>query len=230
MTGIQNRTQEDHKKDKLALYHWLLGRNFAVAAYALDYASKYHNQLRKNNLTPEFNHQVMIGQYIRTLNAYLTYPEETFAAIFLHDICEDYDISYNDLKDQFTKVVQECAPIYKREGLSTFNVDLMIQAVQKLTKKYQGSKLTDETYFKQMVDCPIASLAKGADRVHNLASMGEVFTKEKKESYLKITADFILPMIKEAQKKFPQQNHAFENIKLMLKVQIDMVKNEIKSP
>jgi hypothetical protein len=35
-------------------------------------------------------------------------------------------------------------------------------------------------YYAKMIDCPITSLAKGFDRVHNLMSMLGGFTVEKK--------------------------------------------------
>lgn len=222
------RAIQDHHKDFLAIKHWLLGRNYAIASYALELASQYHTHTRKDG-TYELNHQCMIAAYVRSLNAYLTYPEETFAAVFLHDLPEDHPVTFEQIREIFRDKIKSCERAYKKEGLEEFNLNKMMSAVRHLTKVVKGKKLTNEEYFKPMEEDEIASVVKGADRIHNLLSMGEAFSLEKKKSYIQETEDFILPMIKQAQKNFPHQNNAYENEKLVLKTQINIIELSFKS-
>jgi hypothetical protein len=50
-----------------------------------------------------------------------------------------------------------------------------------------------------------------------------VFTIEKQRDYIQETQDYILPALKEARRRFPRQEPAYENIKHMLKSQIELL-------
>lgn len=222
MSYFSPRDQEEHKKDRLAVYHWLLGRNYALACFASTYASSFSkNNKRKDNITPEFNHQVSIAMLMRTLNSYLEYPEETFVATFLHDVCEDYPVSYLEVRKVLEDKLSSFENIYKRENLRVPNIDLIMQALKNLNKKENGLKIDDQTYYDNMIKCPISSIVKGGDRVHNQSTMVNTFTPKKQKDYLKVTVNHTLRMVKEAQKQFPSQNHAYENIKFLLKMQVE---------
>lgn len=68
---------------------------------------------------------------------------------------------------------------------------------------------------------PIASLAKGIDRMHNHQSMHGVFSAEKQKSCIEETETYILPMLHVARNQFPQQEAAYQNIKHVLQTQIE---------
>ncbi len=75
-----------------------------------------------------------------------------------------------------------------------------------------------------MATDPIASIGKGGDRMHNLQSMIGVFTKDKQKNYVTEAENKIIPMLKLARRNFPQQELAYENIKLVLNTQMQLIK------
>ena len=228
MTHISPRNLDTHKKDVIAIRNWLHGRNFGMASFALEYASRYHTNKRKDQLTPEFNHMIIIASYLRTLSDGFSFREETLALAFLHDLPEDYDISFEKIESDFKKEWEIQEKVYSRENLESFNVSRMMTALRLLTKKYNKTVTPPDVYFPAMENDPIASIVKGVDRIHNFATCGSVFSDVKKQSYIKETELFILPMIKQAQRNYPQQNNVYENIKLVLKMQMDLIECGIK--
>lgn len=217
------RVLEDHKKDIVSLRHWLLGKGYHMALFIMDYAMHHHDGKRKDG-TPEFNHQVSQCHYMRTLCDYLLFAEETFAAIFLHDLTEDKPVSYEELEALLKEKNKTLAKVYKREEREPFNVERLMTAVKHLTKVYKGVKMDTQEYFDNMVNNEIASVVKGGDRIHNITSMGAAFSKEKQEKYVVETETYILPMLKQAQRNNPHQNNVYENEKLVLKTQLNIIK------
>jgi (p)ppGpp synthase/HD superfamily hydrolase len=199
----------DYQKLFIAMRYWLLGMaendsRYVLPLNALEYAKNIHIGYRKDGKTPEFQHQLEIVHYLRTLYKGLMYAPETMAAAFLHDVPEDYDISFEELEKLFGEKVTN--------------------AVQLLTKKYRGESKEIEQYFDEMAHCPIASIIKGADRINNHQSMHPVFTDKKQQSYIEETETYIIPMLKKARHLHVQQEFIYENIKFVLKSQMMFVK------
>jgi (p)ppGpp synthase/HD superfamily hydrolase len=191
-------------KQIVALRYWCLGRGWLTASKALEFAKSFHTGTRKDGVTPEFSHQVYIASLVRTFYNHLMHPEETLAATFLHDVCEDYDVSFDEIENLFGPMVRE--------------------AVNRLTKKFRSDTISPERYYKDMRNDPIASIVKGCDRIHNIQTMQSAFDRDKQERYITETETLVLPMLKEARHKFPQQEPAYENTKLILKNQIQLIK------
>jgi (p)ppGpp synthase/HD superfamily hydrolase len=192
-----------YEKHSVAMRYWLLGKEYFTALKALEYASGLHTGVRKDGTTREFAHQLSIGRYVRSLAAVLQHPEETLAAVFLHDVSEDYGVSLEELTDRFAPPVAN--------------------AVWALTRKYRGTRTPDERYFAEVAMHPIASIVKGADRIHNVQTMLGVFTIEKQRSYVQDTEQHVLPMLKQARRQFPRQEAAYENLQHMLVSQIELL-------
>jgi len=197
-----------HEKSKIALYYWMIGKSYTDGAKALSFAEKHHTGMRKDGVTPEISHMLSIANHIRTLTESLLFPEITLIAGLLHDTPEDCPVSFEEIEARFGQRATV--------------------AIKKLTKKYQGMKLTPEEYYSQMSDCPIASIVKGIDRSHNFQTMNGVFTEEKKKQYIKECQDYLLPMLKQARKNFPEQELAYENVKQMLLRQIDLIEYSMR--
>lgn len=196
-----------YEKAFISLRYWMLGRQMHVALCALEMAAKFHTGTRKDGVTPEYYHQLSIAQYIRTLmpnEMAMLRPEATLAAACLHDLCEDYDVGFKEIHSVFGPEICE--------------------AVRLLTKKHRGEKIPIETYYSQISKHAIASIVKGADRINNLGSMVDVFTREKQEAYIVETEQYILPMLKDARRTFSEQEPAYMNIKFMLTSQISMIR------
>lgn len=194
---------EDHQKSFISVRYWLQGRAWHTALEALEFAHAFHLGKRKDGVTPEFQHQLSIVYFVRTLENHLMFPEETIAACCLHDTPEDADIGFEEVSAKFGSKISD--------------------AVKLLTKKHRGYKKPTDVYYREIADCEIASVVKGADRVNNIQTMIGVFTLAKQEEYIRETADYVLPMLKAARRKHTRQEPAYENIKIMLQNQIALI-------
>ena len=203
------------QKSAIALRYWLQGmaeaearhpdgRNWFLALEAMKFASQHHTGFRKDGVTPEFHHQIGIANYIRTLHHWLIHPVETICVALLHDVSEDYGVSREEIRQRFG--------------------DLVADAVWRMTKEFGGTRRDDVLLFQEMARCPIASVAKGADRNYNLQSMVGVFSPTKQISYVAEADELFLPMLKEARSNFRRQEGAYENIKLVMQSQMTLIR------
>lgn len=158
-------------KREISLRYWLQGAGYFKALEALEFARNIHIGVRKDGVTPEFDHRLSIGQYVRTLFPGLTYPEDTMATVFLHDVREDYDVEAEVIESKFGLVVS--------------------QAVEAMTKEFRKVKKDPAWTFRDISENEIASIAKGAGRVHNFSSMVGVFSIPKQKEYIKEGKEFL---------------------------------------
>lgn len=200
------------QKRKMVLRQQLIGAEMFEALAAMEFANRYHTGVRKNGIDPEFDHQISIALYVMTVHD-LIYREETIATIMCHDVKEDFGVTDDEILTVFRD---------KDFG------HRVVAAVDCMTKKWRGEHRDENALFARMADNPIASIAKGADRIHNLQSMIGVFTKEKQLNYIAFAQEMILPMLKKARRNFPHQVRAYENIKFVLNSQIELIKFSLK--
>jgi (p)ppGpp synthase/HD superfamily hydrolase len=193
----------DHKSF-IAMRFWLLGKEMHTALSAMEFAAKFHTGFRKDGVTPEFYHQISIANYLRTFVNTISYPEETLVAAFLHDVCEDYDVGFDEISSKF--------------GLT------ISTAVVFLTKQYRGVKIPPEAYYRQISNNAIASLVKGGDRINNIQTMVGVFDLKKQQEYIEETEKLVLPMLKSARRQFTKQENIYINSKFMLESQITLIR------
>lgn len=192
--------KQDFAKMKIVIRYWLLGKGYYKAVEAMDFAESFHTGKRKDG-EHEFSHQVRIANYLRAFDSLMDYPEETFCAVWLHDVPEDYDVSIEVIREMFG--------------------DIVANAVFLLSKVIEGNKIGNEVYYAQMVnskspECQVASLGKVADRLDNLMTMLGGFDSAKQMSYLEETLEFVVPMAKKAKRMFPKQEGIFENMKYII--------------
>jgi (p)ppGpp synthase/HD superfamily hydrolase len=202
-TTIGGTTLTGHSKRRTYLRGFLLGRSFYRAAEAMDYAANLHTGVRKDGVTPEFAHQVYIASYLSTLLPHLRYPEETLAVGFLHDVVEDCHVSVAEIESRFGSLVAE--------------------ATDAMSKETEGVRRSSASVAQMQAKSPIASIVKCADRINNQQTMPGVFTEAKIQQYLQETRTDIIPMLKQARKRFPDQELAYENAKTVLYAQIEML-------
>lgn len=196
------------QKKLLTLRNQLIGARFHHALAALEFAMKYHTGTRKDGVTPEFQHQVEIALYALTLPD-LMHRQEVIATILLHDVREDYGVADAEIAALFFEDPEFATRVCK--------------AVWNMTKEFRGDKRDEKALFEDMSRCPIASIAKGCDRMHNLQTMVGVFKIEKQKSYIQEVHDLFLPMLKKARRLFPHQVNAYENIKHVLTSQMELI-------
>lgn len=196
---------EDFVKYRTGMKHFLRGRGWTTALRAMHYAEDYHTGVRKDGETPEFFHQLSIATYVSTLSSMLIHPEETMAVIFLHDVVEDKVPTIADIRLKFGNTIATAT------DLVTNRDDRKI-------------KLSNEVYYPPMANCPIASVVKGADRLHNQETMSGVFKDDYIPKYIQVTEDHIMPMLYDARKNFPEQGEVYTNLRHALKNQMNLIK------
>jgi (p)ppGpp synthase/HD superfamily hydrolase len=193
--------KQNYTKMKIALRAFLQGKGYFTALRAMDFAEKLHDGVRKDG-QPEFSHQVSQALYAITLVDLLNHPEETIAVIFLHDTIEDKDVTHGELIKLFGITIAD--------------------ATLKMSKVVNGFRIPDEIYYDTLTNCPIASVAKGFDRIHNLLTMLGGFSVTKRVSYIQETMDKTVPMLKIARRRFPEQLSVYENIKFVMTNQVQL--------
>jgi (p)ppGpp synthase/HD superfamily hydrolase len=203
----QKTVTEDYTKRRIALRYWLLGADLQKSTLAMNYAENYHTGTRRDDITPEFAHQISIVSYLRTLLPHITYPDETLAAGFLHDVREDYGVSDEEIRTVFGPAVAD--------------------AVDAMSKEFRNEKRLPEIVFADISTNEIASIVKLADRIHNLDSMLGVFTPDKAINYVEETKNRFLPMLRQARRNFPNQEPAYENAKLVILAQLKLIETLI---
>ncbi|MFG6080315.1 HD domain-containing protein [Paracoccus litorisediminis] len=192
------------KTETIALRYYLQGRGFTMALEAMEFAKSYHQGTRKDGITPEFFHQVSMANFARTLVSGLRHPEEVFATIFLHDAVEDGGLAVAEIRRRFS--------------------DRVADAVDALSKVIGGVKRSPADVRRMIEADPVASVVKGIDRANNQGSMLGVFSLEKQVEYIEETEGFILPILKQGRRSFPDQEPVYENIKHLLTREIRLLR------
>jgi len=203
--GIETRHEKQRGKMSILLHR--CGYQKALEAMAF-VQTLGEGEVRKDGRTPKFHHQLSIARLISTLAPHLHYPEETLAAAFLHDVVEDYGVGRGELQQLFGPPVAE--------------------AVWKLTKKWPGGCKPVDYYFSMLAVCPIASIVKLADRAHNIQTMRGVFNTNKQRVYVEEVSTWFFPLIRSARRKHPMQYDAYENLKILLRCQVSLLRQVLE--
>lgn len=202
---LRDQKREEYAKKKAALRYRLHGlatqdKSWYVALRALDFAERHHKGYRKDKVTPTFMHQIEIALYLMTLLPHCVYPVRTIVAALLHDTPEDTKVSHEEIASEFGR-------------------EIMLD-VELLTKEYRGEKKDLDFYFGEMAKSAVASLGKGSDRINNQSTMAGVFSLERQIAYCDETRTYFFKMLKDARRRFPEQELAYENMKFVLLSQI----------
>ena len=146
-------------KEVNKLYDKLLGyfnpKDQAYINRAFQYAYDGHNGQNRKSGEPYITHPLHVALYLCELN----FDKETIAAALLHDLIEDTDISYEDLKKEFGEEVAD-----------------IVDGVTKLDKiKYSSNEEAKADALRKMViamskDIRVLIL-KLADRLHNIQTI-----------------------------------------------------------
>lgn len=193
-----------YEKKRTALKGYCLGRDYVDVLRAITFAEDYHTGFRKDGVTPEFQHQIEIALYATTLKG-LSLEDESklLQMIMLHDVVEDYNVSLVEIEKMFGKEIAE--------------------GVEALSKVVNGHKKDMVSYMRDFISHPLAALAKGCDRVHNVQSMRGVFNYAKQQQYGMEVREHFLPMLRAVRDRSPQYRQAINNIKSMLENQVQWV-------
>jgi (p)ppGpp synthase/HD superfamily hydrolase len=208
--------QEDFPQLKLLVRSWLQGAGMHAALKAVNMGLEWHTGFRKDGVTPEYTHQLSQIFQIRSLKRIIDL-EAVIVTIALHDLPEDKRFDIKMIGHEFGPE--------------------RLQSVECMSKKFyekDANKSSEQYYYALGLDRD-ASIAKGQDRVHNQASMTNVLgsfglqrTIAFIDKMITETETYVLPMLKQARKNFPEQEPAYTAFRHRLKEQIHITKSAIE--
>lgn len=198
----------------IATRYWLLGmaeqnpEYFKVLA-AFEYGLEHHNG-KRNGGDPEYIHQLSIFMRLRTMHRHIRNPVIVYILTFLHDAVED--------PNKETGKMVSLEEVEQRWGL------VIATKLKKLSKEILGQKNPEYSLDVIFADEDCAPV-KTKDRCDNVSTMFGVFKPARLERYVKETEEEFMPRIKEARRKFPDQEAIFENAKLEINNQLTLIRH-----
>ena len=177
------------------------GAGLSNTMKALTFARKEHEgQFRKSG-EPYIIHPLTMACNAISLGIK---DDSVIAAILLHDVCEDCDVSLKELpvSDAIRNSVK----------LLTFEV-----------MKGETKEIATNRYYNMILEDRTATIVKLLDRCHNVSSMAGTFSEEKLKNYIKETREFVLPLIKKAKLYYPEDSDILFAIKYHILSVIDSI-------
>jgi (p)ppGpp synthase/HD superfamily hydrolase len=205
----------EHKKLRLVVRNQIIGMSqvnplFEQAHRALSYAEKLHNGVRKDNITPEVNHQFNIASFFLGLIPMIRYCirdvehanlviNDCLVCIFLHDAIEDYP--------------------EESEAINALLTDKQKRLVNVLSKWQDGCKIDDKEYYNRLGNDIVTVIVKAIDRIHNLSTV-KVLGESKTISYCEHTKYNLLPLLKRARNEYVEYTPILEHLKSVVNITI----------
>ena len=134
------------------------------------------------------------------------YDDAVIAAALLHDVCEDCDIAPDKLPVSET--------VRRAVSLLTFAV-----------KDGETKAQARSRYFCAIIENREAVIVKLLDRCNNVSFMAHGFSPSKLGEYIEETRKFILPLLTETRRRYPE----FYDACFLLKYQICCVINSLEA-
>lgn len=117
--------------------------------------------------------------------------DSALAAALLHDVCEDCNIAPEDLPFS--------APVKAVVSLLTKNPERFWEV---------GRSTALAEYYSGIQGNQTAMFVKALDRCSNLSTMATSFSSEKMARYITETEEYILPLLEEIKRRYPDWNDA----------------------
>ena len=192
--------------DKMYSYNkgYAMALHFTNTVKAMAFARKCHYGSMRKGGEPYIVHPLTMVSHAIALGIA---SDELLAALMLHDVVEDCNVSVDELpvSDEIKSIVY----------LVTY---------RKPANK-QDKEVQQTYYYNQIGENKIASLVKIFDRCHNVSTMAGTFTPEKIDEYITETEKFIMPLIRSTKDTWPELNDEL----FVLKYHIDSVISSLKS-
>lgn len=185
-----------------------LSENLPETYRALSFMRECHmGQFRKQGKFSSvqvqyINHPLMMACQA---HAFGIRDDALLAAILLHDVVEDTDVSMQELP--FSPEVQEIV------NLVTFSVP------DGMTKE-QAKKI----YYSRIQESKKACIVKVTDRCNNISTMAGSFSKERLKRYIAETEEYILPLLDVLKNKYSE----YGDIAFLVKYQMLSILETIK--
>lgn len=199
---------EKFEKLKIAARYFLIGMAASDARYnkcidALELMLDVTKKSVRNGGEPEAIHPLSIFHHARTYHKDLTDPVSVYILTFLHDLGEDYALSVESVEKTFGSKVAE-----------SFDV---------ISKNVGDKKKDPAIYLPNCFKDELVSVVKPIDRNSNLSTMIGVFKPERLKRYVNETRCEYIPRFKDARRLFAHQETIYENLKLQIENQLNLL-------
>lgn len=131
-------------------------------------------------------------------------PDLRVAPKSLGAVRADYDVADEEIRDRFGSRVAD--------------------AVDAMTKCFRGATRDPCELFDRIAADPLASVAKGPDRIHNLHTAYVVFSADKIDEYVAETETYFLPTPRVARTRHTRQEPVYENLRFVLSSQVQLLR------
>ena len=174
---------------------------------ALSFArAKHEGQMRKSG-EPYFVHPLTMACDALSIGIR---DDDVIAAILLHDVVEDCGVTLQEL------------PV---SGSVKHSVDLVTFSVMDGETKESAKT----RYYNMILTDRAATLTKLVDRCHNVSSMAGVFTKERLKAYIEETREYVLPLLRKAKTKYPEDSDILFILKYHITSVVDSIDATIRA-
>jgi len=160
------------------------------------------------------------GQFRKSGEPYIIHPltmacnavslgireDAVMATILLHDVCEDCNVSVDELPVSDT--------VKHAVDLMTFRI-----------LEGETKEAAKDRYYNRLMQSHEACMTKLIDRCHNVSSMAGTFSVEKLKSYIEETRHYVLPLLRKVKNAYPEDS----NILFLLKYHIVSVVDSIEA-
>lgn len=191
----------NYEKMYTYLRGFAMGSNMPETLKALSFARQKHKDQKRRSGEPYIIHPLTMACNAVSIGIV---DDNIVATILLHDVVEDCNVSLADLpvSDQVKRGVKAM----------TFTV---LEGETKELAKFR--------YYNLMIENKEATVTKLVDRCHNVSSMAGVFSKEKLESYIKETREYVLPLLRKAKEVYPEMSNVFFILKYHISSVVDSI-------
>ena len=184
---------------------------------ALPFAKKHHaGQVRKSfasggsgksgGVMPYINHPLTMACDALAMGLD---DDHVIAALLLHDIVEDCNVSADELP--VGKAVQEAVRLVSfdaADAAKAAHIDPAAGTTGTTGTACQSKEEAKKAYFATIATNPLACLVKCIDRVNNLSNMAMGFTHTKMIEYVVETETYIVPLLRIIKDSSPEWNNA----------------------
>ena len=118
-------------------------------AYAFKFAKEFHaGQKRKNTGEEYITHPLKVYKILR----FVTQDDDVLCAALLHDVVEDTEVSYDDLKSSFGEKVTNIVKEVTKDKAGRFHLKTRNGLMVKLADMLHNiSNSTDEEYIQKKI-------------------------------------------------------------------------------
>ena len=187
------------------MYTYIRGFATGASMYetlkALSFArAKHEGQLRKSG-EPYIIHPLTMACNALSLGIR---EDAVIATILLHDVCEDCDVSLQELPVN--------AQICRSVSLLTFEI-----------MNGESKEIAKNRYYNMILQDRAATLTKLIDRCHNVSSMAGTFSEEKLRAYIEETRQYVLPLLRNAKSAYPEDSDILFVLKYHMTSVVDSI-------